>query len=178
MLTDMIKQRGVVKTQFTEQGDTFKAGYPVSTYILIIVPVVLVFLFLVLGLDIRVPVIYLPIAAIPYYLIFARKSCRIEISGHEMKVIYFFSWDRDITIDLREFRFLDYSRGIYHPFSGNSSVVQVCYDLIMLSDNSKRAQIDIRVNIRMFTFRKTIGYLQHKSNLKQTRLISFFDMIY
>lgn len=161
----------------------YKSGYPINSYLLVIMPVILIMVFVTLNLNIAVLTVYLPIAAIIFYIFFSRQSCRIEISEQqEMKVVYFFPWDKNVTIDLRKFKYMDYARGFYNPFDsrriGYLSLFRTCYDLIILSDNINDAQLEIKVNSRIFSFRKVTKHFQNTTCLQLIKLRSINEIIW
>jgi hypothetical protein len=91
-----------------------KTGFSFNTYVLMISPVILVLLSLIYEVNLSSLIFYLPVGSILFYVSFCRYSCRIEVSGAgEMKIIYFFPWNKNRIINLTEYKYIDYGRGFY-----------------------------------------------------------------
>jgi hypothetical protein len=169
-------------SKLTSEGTIiYKSGFPFNTYLLIVVPTVLLITFLILQLNIYVLVVYLPIALALFFSFFSKYSSRIEITDTlEMSVIFFFPWNKNITIDLRKFKYIDYARGFYNQFDdrrmGYFSFLRTCYDLIIFSDNKIDAIIEIKVNMRMGVFNKIIKHLKDDAKLQLISLKSIDEI--
>lgn len=155
----------------------FKSGFPFNTYLLIIITPILISTFLILELNLYVLAVYLPIALLLSFAFFSRYSSRIEITDElEMKIVFFFPWDKNLTIDLRQFKYVDYARGFYDPFDdrrlGYLSLLRTCYDLIMLSDNKTNSQVEVKVNMKIGTFRQILKCMTVDARLSLIRLNS------
>lgn len=159
----------------------YKSGFPINTYLLIILPSALIIMFLILQLNIYVLAVYLPIASVLFFVFFSKYSSRIEITDTlEMRVIFFFPWNKNITVDLRKFKYIDYARGFYNQFDdrrmGYFSLLRTCYDLIIFSDNKTNAMMEIKVNMRMGAFNKIIKHLKDDARLQLITLKSINEI--
>lgn len=159
----------------------YKSGFPFNTYLLIIFPITLIIIFLILQLNIYVLAVYLPIALVLIFLFFSKYSSRIEITDTlEMRVIFFFPWNKNITIDLRKFKYIDYARGFYNQFDdrriGYFSLLRTSYDLIIFSDNQTNAIMEIKVNMRMGAFNRIITHLKDDAKLQLITLKSINEI--
>lgn len=159
----------------------YKSGFPLNTYLLIIAPILLIITSLILQLNIFVLAVYLPIALLLFFVFFSRHSSRIEITNSlEMRIIFFFPWNKNITVDLRKFKYVDYARGFYNPFDyrriGYLSLLRTCYDLILLSDNITNADIEVKVNMKTGVFSKIIKCLTVDAKLQLIKLKSIDEI--
>jgi len=153
----------------------YKSRYPINVYILLIAPAFLAFISYTYQLNIIALLIYLPIGSLLFYTFFSRYSSRIQIvSRNKMEITYFFPWNKNVIIDLKDLKYINYGRGFYAPFSkhtiGHLSLLRICYDLIILSDNETDAQLEIKINTRMFAFKQLINCLEKDIKLKKVRL--------
>lgn len=153
----------------------YKSGFPLNTWLLVITPILLLFIFLISDLNLLVLVVYLPIALVLFFTFFSRYSCKIEITDTlEMRIVFFFPWNKNISIDLRKFKYADYVRGFYNPFDsrriGYHSLNRKCYDLLILSDHQTNTEVEIKVNMRIGAFSKIIKCLTADARLQLTKL--------
>lgn len=161
----------------------YKSGFPLNTWLLIIIPLLLLAIFLISHFNLFVLAVYLPIALLLYFIFFSRYASRIEITNAlEMNIIFFFPWNKNISINLRKFKYIDYARGFYDPFDyrrlGYLSFYRKCYDLIMLSDNTTNSNIEIKVNMKTGAFSKIIKYLTVDAGLQLIKLKSNGEIIW
>jgi len=170
--------------KLTSNGNLiYKSRFPFNTYLLIILPVALIVTFLIQQLNIYVLAVYLPVAVVLFFVFFSKFSSRAEITDNlEMRVIFFFPWDKNIDVDLRKFKYLDYARGFYNQFDdrrlGYFSLLRKCYDLIIFSDNKTNALMEIKVNMRMGSFNKIIKHLRNDAGLQLITLKSVNEIIW
>ena len=99
-----------------------------------------------------------------------------------MNIYYFFPWNKNRTIDLKNFKNMDYARGFYDPFDdrrlGYLGLFRRCYDLIILSNNKGGSQVEFKVNLRMSAFKQIISSLQKVAKINLVKLKSANDIIW
>ncbi|SHG41003.1 hypothetical protein [Pedobacter caeni] len=142
----------------------FKSGYPVNTYILIGLPVVILLLCLLNKANLLGLVFYLPAFLLLFYYFFCRYSCKIELLENRLKIRYFVPWNKNRTIDLKGLEYVDYGRGHYAPFSDRPVAyrpgLRICYDLLRLSESMEVPMTEVRINTRMFGFKSLVNTLR------------------
>lgn len=148
----------------------YKSGFPLSLYLFLSFPIVSSGIFVFYQLSILALLINLPVAMLLFYTFFCRHSSKIEITAkNEMRITYFFPWDKNVLINLTKFKYIDYARGFYNPFDertlGYSSLFRKCYDLLIVSDNINDSQIEIKVNTKLLNFHKLIRFLKKDNKL-------------
>lgn len=165
------------------QSIVFKSGFPINTYVLLVSPVVIVLLSLIYNMNLTGLIFYLPAGLLMFYVFFCRYSCRIEIlDSGEMRIIYFFPWNKNRVVKLTEYKYVDYGRGFYVFISkrtlGYFSTLRNCFDLIVLSESIKQSQLEIKVNTRMFGFKQVIDRVQKLFKLRLVSIRSTEEVIW
>jgi hypothetical protein len=161
----------------------YKSNYPISVYLLIILPIVIALLTFFYGANFFALIIYLPIFLIIFYIFFSRYAARVVINNFfEMKVYYFFPWNENFSVNLITVRSFDYARGFYDPFDdrrlGYFGFLRRCYDLIMLSESDRNRQNEYKVNFRMGVFKKVINILNKEVKIDLVKLKSAENIIW
>lgn len=100
--------------------------------------------------DVNPVMMNLPIGLLLYYLLFSRYSNKVEIDGTELKIIYFFPWDEDLTLDLEDCKDFRYEK-----------IKWSCYDIIRLTAVETDVPVEIRLNMKMNTRIQLFNHLQN-----------------
>ncbi|GAA4198123.1 hypothetical protein GCM10022289_06370 [Pedobacter jeongneungensis] len=161
----------------------YKSNYPISIYLLIFLPILITLLTVLYRANFFALLIYLPIFVIIFYIFFSRYAARVEINNKfEMKVYYFFPWNKNFSINLSVIKSFDYARGFYDPFDdrrlGYFGFLRRCYDLIMLSANDRNIQEEYKVNFIMGAFKKVINILNKEAKIDLIKLKSSENIIW
>ncbi len=161
----------------------YKSNYPFSIYLLFLLPVIFLLLSIKYELNLWGLLVYLPIFIVLFYIFFSRYSAKIEINdAFEMKIFYFFPWNKDITLNLHTFNRFDYARGFYDPFDdrrlGYLSFLRRCYDLLILLSSNRNIQNEFKVNLRVSAFKKIINILNKDIKIDLIKLKSSGNIIW
>lgn len=153
----------------TIQPIDFKSNYPYSIYLLVILPFTLILLTITYNWNFWALLTYLPILIVLFYVFFARFSARVEINSHsKLHIYYFFPWNKNTILDLKDFRCFDYARGFYDPFNdrrlGYLNLLRKCYDLIIFVNGHNYSK-EFKVNLRIGDFKKIIDILDKQAKL-------------
>lgn len=134
----------------------FKSGYPVNVYLLILMPVILLGISLGCYGCINHIMTNLPIIVLLFYLLFSRHSNKVRITDNfELKIIYFFPWDEDITVDLEDFNQLYFD-----------SEKLRCYDIIHLISKDSDLPLMIKVNMRKNNLKKLFDFIRVQAEIQ------------
>lgn len=161
----------------------YKSNYPISIYLLIFLPIIGILLTIFYKANFFALIIYLPIFLIIFYTFFSRYAARVEINNSfEMKVYYFFPWNRNFSINLFIVKSFDYARGFYDPFDdrrlGYFGFLRRCYDLIMLFESDQNRLKEYKVNFRIGVFKKVINILNKEAKINLIKLKSTENIIW
>lgn len=113
---------------------------------------------------------------------FARFSARVEINSQlKLYIYYFFPWNRDEIIDLKDFNSFDYARGFYDSFDdrrlGYLNFLRKCYDLIIFVNTHNQSK-DIKVNLRIGVLKRMVKILHQETKIQLVKLKSSDQIIW
>ncbi|MGY0035168.1 hypothetical protein [Pedobacter sp. NJ-S-72] len=89
-----------------------------------------------------------------------------------MQIRYLMPWNKNKTVDLKNYKYLDFGRGFYGSLTtrthGMKNLLRYPHDTIILSDHPdfKQHIIILRINLRMGHFNKLLEYLKKTEGLK------------
>lgn len=116
--------------------------------------------------------LYLLLIVIVLYFFLSRYSCRLEIDEDSvMQIRYLMPWNKNRTIDLKNYGYVDYGRGFYGSLTerrnGMKNLLRYPYDTIVLSEKPdfKEQTVILRVNLSIGHFNKLLTYLEQTEGL-------------
>jgi hypothetical protein len=153
-----------------------KLSYSITIYFIVIFIIAYIFLNLesiqkhALGFT-----FYLIIIVIAFYFFLSRYSCNLEIDNNSiLHIRYLMPWNKDIGIDLKKYKYLDYGRGFYGFITvrknGHMNLLRYPHDTIILSEKAdfKNNVTILKINLRVGQFNKLLNYLKNTEMLKLT----------
>jgi|GEM_PF-1007485 len=153
----------------------YKSGFPLSQYILFILPILLGLIGVFYKANIIGLLVYLILGFLFFYCFFVRYSCKIVIDNHLMTLTYMAPWNKNLVLDISRYKYFHYGQSFYsfstsNGLSFNIATLFYCNDLLILSDNKTDAQLEIKINTRMFAFKRLINLLEKDMKLKKAEL--------
>lgn len=152
-----------------------KLSYSITIYLIIVFIIACVFSNLesirehTLGF-----IFYLTLIVIAFYFFLSRYSCKLDIDGSTLHIKYLMPWNKNVHIDLKNFKYFDYGRGFYNLISerekGFMNLLRYPYDTIVLSERPDFSNniLILKVNLRLGQFNKLLNYLKTPVGLKLT----------
>ncbi|QNK64046.1 hypothetical protein H7F33_06020 [Pedobacter sp. PAMC26386] len=116
--------------------------------------------------------VYLVLMVCAFYFFFSRYSCVLSIENNVLKIWYLMPWNKEVTLNLKSYQFMDYGRGFYQLNSrqkGYKNLFRYPYDTMVFSNTADfKENTIIRVNLRFGQFSVLLNYLKQNEKLKLT----------